>query len=75
MSLDTKIGEHLLCVAIDLAEAHQELKDADIKVRNLSLKYNQLIDIKEKLDHERSSNNTNISNLPTFLDSSHYEGE
>tara|TARA_R110002012_G_scaffold63705_2_gene167538 strand:+ start:1146 stop:1370 length:225 start_codon:yes stop_codon:yes gene_type:complete len=74
MSLDTKIGEHLLCVAIDLAEAHQELKDADIKVRNLSLKYNQLIDIKEKLDHERSSNNTNISNLPTFLDSSHYEG-
>jgi len=75
MSLDTKIGEHLLCVAIDLAEAHQELKDADIKVRNLSLKYNQLIDIKEKLEHDRSSNNTNISNLPTFLDSSHYEGE
>ena len=74
MSLDNKIGEHLLCIAIDLAEAHQELKDADIKVRNLSLKYNQLIDIKEKLDHERSSNNTNISNLPTFLDSSHYEG-
>jgi hypothetical protein len=75
MSLDKKIGEHLLCVAIDLAEAHQELKDADIKVRNLSLKYNQLIDIQEKLNHERNSDNTNISNLPTFLDSSHYEGE
>ena len=75
MSLDKKIGEHLLCVAIDLAEAHQELKDADIKVKNLSLKYNQLIDIQEKLNHERNSDNTNISNLPTFFDSSHYQGE
>lgn len=60
----------MLCVAIDLSEAQQELADAEIKVRNLSLKYNQLIEIQNNLEHERTSDNTNISNLPTFTNSS-----
>lgn len=73
MSLKERIGEHLLCVAIDLSEAQQELADAEIKVRNLSLKYNQLIEIQNNLEHERTSDNTNISNLPTFTNSSNSE--
>lgn len=69
MSFKERIGEHLLCVAIDLSEAHQELADAEIKVKNLSLKYNQLIEMQNLLEHERTSDNTNISNLPTFTNS------
>ena len=70
MSFKNKIGEHLLCVAIDLREAQEELRDAQVKVNNLALKYNKLIEIQNQLNNERNSDNTNISDLPTFANSS-----
>jgi hypothetical protein len=55
MGLKNRIGEHLLCVAIDLAEAQQELNDAQIKVEQLASKYNELINIKNKLDEDSAN--------------------
>lgn len=66
MSLHKKIGEHLLCIAIDLAEAHQELLDAQIKVENLALKYNQLIEMQNELENDDNNDNINISDSPAF---------
>jgi hypothetical protein len=66
MSLKKKIGEHLLCVAIDLAEAHQELLDAQIKVENLAQKYNQLIEMQNELENDNSTDNINITDSPAF---------
>jgi hypothetical protein len=66
MSLHKKIGEHLLCIAIDLAEAHQELLDAQIKVENLALKYNQLIEMQNELENDNNTDNINISDSPAF---------
>ena len=73
MSLDKKIGEHLLCVAIDLAEAHQELIDAQVKVKNLAQKYNQLIEMQNKID-ANNNNNTNTTDLPDFTFSNNSGG-
>lgn len=71
MSLKDRIGEHLLCVAIDLAEAHQELKDAELKVENLARKYNDLIEMKKTIENDKPSNNTNVSCVPVFNDPDH----
>lgn len=68
MSLKERIGEHLLCVAIDLAEAQKELADAHIKVRDLASKYNDLIDMKNELDKNDNSNNISFSDVPVFND-------
>jgi hypothetical protein len=65
--LKTRIGEHLLCVAIDLDEARQELIDAEIKVQQIASKYNDLIEMKNKLDEDDNNrDNTNVSCVPIF---------
>ena len=70
-----KVGEHLLCVAIDLEEARKELLDAEIKVKNLALKYNKLISLSNQLqNNDRTSDNSNISNLPSYFYNSDKEG-
>jgi hypothetical protein len=65
--LKTRIGEHLLCVAIDLDEARQELIDAEIKVQQIASKYNDLIEMKNKLDeNDDNSDNTSVTDMPIF---------
>ena len=65
--LNIRIGEHLLCVAIDLDEARQELIDAEIKVQQIASKYNDLIEMKNKLDNDDiNRDNTNVTCMPLF---------
>jgi hypothetical protein len=65
--LKKRIGEHLLCVAIDLNEARQELIDAQIKVEQIASKYNDLIEMSNKIEFNvNDCNNTNVSCVPVF---------
>ena len=69
MSLIDRIGEHLLCVAIDLNEAKKELEDARIKVNDLALKHNNLIMLQQKLRNEHN-HNSDSSSVPDCINCS-----